>query len=141
MERKADHYEASIYRGELTGPCLVECIAKLRAAFPALTDDFHSVFGSRIKELGFGDKRLKDSINHVIDNCIYPTPTVAQFLTFDKRVKLYTYDQMVKLNNELNGLAFKIYNAVHVGTADKPMWASVQDIQNYNLRIWKKKNN
>jgi len=48
-----------------------------------------------MQESGFSDERLIDSVNHVIKTCIYPTPTMANFLTFDKRVKLYTYNEVV----------------------------------------------
>lgn len=130
----------SIYQDdELTSMGLGLCINSLKSAFPDLNEGFHSVFADRINELGIGNKRLKDSINYVIDNCVYPKPTIAQFLSFDKKIKLYTYNQMLKMNNELQGKAFKLYNSVQIGESDKPLWASVQDISTYKLIRFKNK--
>jgi len=38
-----------------------------------------------------------DAVNNVIDTCQYPTPTLANFLSFDRRAKVYDYDQLVNL--------------------------------------------
>jgi predicted transposase/invertase (TIGR01784 family) len=48
----------------------------------------------RMREKGFSDQRMIDAINNVIDSCQYPTPTMANFLSFDKRVKIYTYNEV-----------------------------------------------
>ena len=50
-----------------------------------------------MKEKGFSDEKLKDAVNHVIDNCRYPVPTIAEFLSFDKVVKIFTYQEAAEL--------------------------------------------
>lgn len=57
---------------------------KVSQAFPTLPEPFYDLLCERIKEHGFTDERLKKSVNYVIDHCIYPTPTIAQFISFDK---------------------------------------------------------
>ena len=80
--------------------------------------EFFDIFIDRIKANNFTDQRLKDAVNYVIDNCVYPTPSIAQFVSFDKKTKLYTYDQLIDFidkyggkmsdyqNSEINGTRF-----------------------------------
>lgn len=126
----------SIYKGELTPKFLAESVIKVRQAFPALPVDFFEIFSDRIKENGFDDQRLNDAIMHVIDNCVYPTPTIAQFISFDKRIKLYNYNQILKLNDELSGKAFEYYRPVRIGENEKPGYAHVNDIKEFKLTLW-----
>lgn len=133
-----DSYELSAYFGQLTPIATAKTIKRLKSAFPDLPDSFHDVISERIFEIGFNDDRFRDAVNHVIDNCVYPKPTIAQFLTFDKRIKLYDYNQYVKLNNELNGMAGKFYKSVEVPGMSKPMWAKITDVEQFNLKLWKK---
>jgi len=134
ITKAGDHYEISIYEDQLTEKGLAEAIGRVFKAFPTLTVDFHDVLGDRIKEKGIGDKRLMDSVNYVIDNCVYPQPTIAQFLTFDKKVKLYDYSQMIKLNDEYNGKGFDYFTRLENG-----YYASNKDIKDFNLKIAKQK--
>jgi hypothetical protein len=87
--------EISIYFGEITPQEGVKQAARVKAAFPSLHPEFFTIFLDRMIEKGFSDKRMIDAVNNVIDTCIYPTPTIANFTTFDKRAKLYTYDEVV----------------------------------------------
>lgn len=125
----------SVYKGDLTTQFVIESSAKLMKSFPALPKEFFEIFGDRIKDNEFNDSRLNDAVNYVIDNCVYPTPTIAQFISFDRNVKLYSYDDMIKKTNE-NKKAFEIYKSVKVKNLPKPMWASINDIQKYNLELY-----
>lgn len=102
---------------------------RIAAAFPQLGGEFYVILAVRINELGIGDQRLMDAVNHVIDNCQYPQPTLAQFLNFDVKVKFYTYAEMLKLNDELNREAFRFYKRLESG-----MYASLNDIEKFNLK-------
>jgi hypothetical protein len=133
--KKEDCFEISIFSGILTNKVIVESSIKLKQAFPALTKDFFSILADRIKEHNYSDDRLKNAINHVIDNCIYPTPTVAQFISFDKRVKLYTYDMVLKMLSE-NHNAFEYYRPIRIKDAKKPFYAHTNDISLFKLEIW-----
>ena len=84
----------SIYQGELNIPFAINQTLKLKKAFPNLPEGFYDILLERVKETGFTDKRLKDAIDTLIDNFIYPTPAIANIIGFDKRVKLYTYQEV-----------------------------------------------
>lgn len=133
--KKDGHFETSIYAGELTKECIAKNTIKLMQSFPALPSGFFDVFSDRIKENNYSDKRLTDAINHVIDNCIYPTPTIAQFISYDKRIKLYTHEQLWKLVDEVRSVGQE-YKAVRIGDNPRPVWANLNDIHEYNLVIW-----
>lgn len=87
----------TIYKGELTMETATKCIAKVKAAFPALAPEFYKVLIERLKDKEFSDQRMTDAINNVIDTCQYPTPTLANFLSYDRRMKLLDYNQLVNL--------------------------------------------
>jgi hypothetical protein len=99
----------SLYSGELSQPVIAENMAKIKAAFPGLPVGFYAILAERLKEKNFCNDRLKDAVNHVIETCIYPQPTIANFLSFDKRKKLFTYDDMLKKVHE-NGSAIWQYH-------------------------------
>jgi hypothetical protein len=81
----------SVYTGPLTPVCIAKNVKRMQDAFPALPKGFYSILGEMIREDGFSDSRLEDAVKHTIRNCTYPTPTLAQVLSFDKRVRLHSY--------------------------------------------------
>ncbi len=125
----------SVYSDELTLEGTAKAIKRLHAAFPALTDDFYTTLADRLKDLKIGNERLADSINYVIDNCEYPTPTIAQFIMFDKKIELLTHEQLVNKNNLYQGIA-KYYKAVKIEGITQPMWAHVNNIEQYKLKLF-----
>jgi len=137
LTRKDSHYEVSIYEGELTTDCVINNIAKLKKAFPALPKEFYDVLADRIKEHNFNNQRLSDSIDSVIDNCVYPTPTIAQFIGYDEKINLYNYHDIIKMNDK-TGIAFKCYRPIKYKDLSKPLYASVEDIERFNLEKWHK---
>ena len=84
----------SVYSGELSTDTVAQNVAKVKAAFPTLTREFFILFMDRVKENGFTNERLIDAVNNVIDHCQYPTPTLANFLSWDKRVKVMSYNDL-----------------------------------------------
>lgn len=123
------HTEVTIYDAVQTEEGVRKCGQRLSAAFPALGPDFFAVLFTRVKEIGIGDVRLLDAVNHVIDHCVYPVPTVANIIAYDQRVKMYDYIQMCKLNDEYNGKAWDYYTRLECG-----MYCSNLDIEKYNLK-------
>lgn len=137
-QEKTGYYEISVYKGELTPVCLAENVVKIKKAFPILPKEFFDVLEERIFENGFSNERLIDAVNNAIDNCIFPTPTIAQFIGYDKKIKLYTYNQVLEMNQELSGKAFNFYKAVKVQEGQKtPVYVHVNDVEKYNLEGWK----
>jgi len=70
----------------LTLKALTKNTLKLKAAFPTLPEEFYDIFLERIKVHDFTDERLNKAIDRVIDTCVYPTPTIANFIQADKDI-------------------------------------------------------
>lgn len=125
--------EISLYKGKLTTKGVVASVAKIKAAFPALPGSFYDALSERIIDNGFCDQRLKDAVNFVIDNCRYPTPTVADFITFNQTVKFKTHDQMC-----LEALNYpdiwKQWLPVKLPDRPKVVWIHANDIDRYKLQ-------
>lgn len=126
--------EISLYSGELTPRALLECSVKVQKAFPALTPGFFEVFGDMLKINNFSDNRLKDAVDHVISNCIYPTPTIAQFISWDKRVKVYKYPEVLQMLEDGDPGAFNRYQRIVVKDLPEPVYIHVNDIAKYNIK-------
>ena len=117
----------SIYIGELTAQTVVACVAKIKAAFPALPKGFYDTFTGRIVEGKFCDERLKDAVNYVIDTCVYPTPTIANFISYDKAVKFKTWYDMTKEG------CWDTFLPVKFPDRPKVVWIHANDIRAFNL--------
>jgi len=131
--RRTGQYSISIYDGELTTECIVNQVKKLKQAFPALPKGFYDILTDRIQEIEFSDKRLTSAVNNLIDTCVYPIPTIANLITWDRRVKLYTYRQMVEMTNEYGAGVWDEYKAVKAPGINIRVFASVLDIETYIL--------
>jgi len=132
--QKNDNYSISIYNDDLTLDCVVSEQVKLANAFPGLKKEFFDILSNRLKENGFTDKRLRDSINYLIDNFTYPIPTIANIISFDKRVKLYNYLQLIEKINE--GDKWGNYHPIKK-IGNKYYYASEIDVKTYNLEVLK----
>jgi len=135
--RKENSFEISIYKDKLTSECVAANTVKLKQSFPALNTGFYDIFYKRLSANNYTDKRLNDAIGHVIDNCVYPTPTIAQFISFDKRIKLFSIDDMYK-KRDISNDAFKTHRPVRIGNNPSPVYASLNDIEEYKLTPWQK---
>jgi len=119
----------SVYQGSLNPGTVFNGMKKLKGAFPQLPKEFYEVLTDRIWANGFSDQRFRDAVNHVIDTCVYPTPTIANIIDFDQRVRLHTYDDMVEMNDKDRGKIFnKRYKRLKNG-----MYASIGDIEKFKL--------
>jgi hypothetical protein len=123
--------EISLYQGELTAQCLVSCISDIKKAFPSLPVGFYDILTDRLADNGFSNDRLTDAVRNVIDTCIYPTPTIAQFISFDKRVKTYTYLQYCDIVEK--GGDGKNYKAIKLKGRPVPVWIHINDVEQYNI--------
>ena len=124
--------EVSIYKGELTTGTIINGVAKIKKAFPLLPMSFYEVLDERFNDNKFTDERLKDAINHVIDTCIFPTPTVAQFISFDKKYKVFTGEQMLKKMDEQGSEIRKCYRVLDV---PELVYVHINDVKKYNLNV------
>lgn len=90
-------YEISIYSGNLTPIVVLQNINRLKTSFPKMSDDFFNILSERLSDNGFSDERMKDAVNYVIDNFQYKELNVSDIIKFDKRVKLYTYNEVCNM--------------------------------------------
>lgn len=125
--------ELSIYRGILTTNCVIENTIKIKNSFPALPEGFYEIFSERIKDCGFTDQRLNDAVKNVIDTCIYPAPTIAQFISWDKRVKVYKYIDIVKMIDD-DPKAFQRYKRIEMEGLPEAVWIHINDIAKYGIK-------
>jgi hypothetical protein len=107
----------------------MEQIKRLRQAFPQIPPGFTDILLDRIKDRGFTDDRLRDSINNLIDNFTYPVPSVANIVSFDKRIKLYTYAEYC----DQISAGFKSTDFSMVKRNGKNFWITVADKEIYNI--------
>lgn len=128
--------QVSIYgKGQVDKDVWGKASIVIKKTYPLLSNDFISVLYERMQEHEFTNERCLESIKHVIDNCVYPTPTIANFVSFDKHIELLTYPQMLKKNDELQGRGFKYYSAVDFGLS-KPLYTSNVNVEKYKLKRW-----
>jgi len=73
---------------------IAKAIKRLRSAFPKMGNGFFDILYERLVKNGFTGQRLEDAVNHVIDSFQYKELNVADVVSFDKRVRLYTYTQI-----------------------------------------------
>lgn len=129
----------SAYTDELlTDVGRVKATVRLKSAFPDLEAPFFDVFFDLAQENNFTERRLMDAVNHVVMNCKYPQPKIAEILSFDSHVELLNYAQYTRKNDELHGQVSKYYKSIRVQGFDKPFWAKIEDIQRYNLELFNK---
>lgn len=107
-------------------------IVRILKAFPNVSDDFVDILFERAIAKGFTHNRFVDSVNNVIDNCQYPTPTLANFLSFDKRIKLLSYNQVC---NEVTSQQAKFEDFTRIFINGKPFWITNADKEQYGLPI------
>ena len=132
---KQSHFEISCFGGEMTETNQLKEVANIKLAFPTLPNGFYLILLDRVRELKISDERLKFAVSHVIDNCEYPSPTIAQFIGFDRKIKLYNQQQIIKMNDDVQGIA-KFYKLVRLIGQSKPLYAHESDIEKYKLELW-----
>lgn len=95
------NHEISIYHGEIANPTIIaQQSAKIQVAFPNLDKLFFTILTERVIKNGFTEQRLKDATEYLIDNFKYPKPSIAEIINFDKKLKLYSHNEVVILIEE-----------------------------------------
>lgn len=88
----------SIYRGEpATAEEVFVGMNRLRTAFPKMSPEFFNLLSERVTAKKFTSARLRDAVNHLIDNFSYKELNVSDVIKFDKRHRLYTYNEVCAL--------------------------------------------
>lgn len=114
----------SLYRDNEASPRdIAISMKRLELAFPKMERGFFDLLAERIIANGFTVSRLKDAVNHVLDNFQYKELNISDIIRFDRRVKLYTYSEVCQLvtsgkavwedfeKRMINGTVFRIKKA------------------------------
>lgn len=109
--QKGNELFLSKYDDNLTPQGIARATILIKQSFPDLELEFYNSFVDLLKESeDMTDMKLHDSVVHVIKNCVYPKPTIANFFQLDSNVKLYSYTEMVELSNKFGGSVWDMYS-------------------------------
>lgn len=123
--------ELSLYTDDLLNiKGTTVAIAKLEKAFPDWDEQLTELLITRAKHHKFTNKRFMDAIDHVIDNYKYQKPHIADIISFDKKVKMYTYNEMLTICSNNNTLpTTDFFKSVLI--QNKRVWVEKSDYVNY----------
>lgn len=125
----------SVYQGKLTKTEIAKQTARIAQVFPKFPKGMMNVLRERFIENNFTDSRLKAAVNHVIDT--YEgwdkLPNIANFISYDKKVKIYTYDEACSYSGGMKNLT-----AVDIGF-ENPRWMLKEEVEKYKIKKWEKK--
>ena len=97
--RSNDYCQVSIYHkgAKATQEQIIRNIAKLEMAFPKMERGFFKILLDRIDANSFSNKRLENAVNYVIDRFQYKELNVADIISWDRKISIYTYQQVCNL--------------------------------------------
>lgn len=123
--------ELSLYNDEIADVKLIATeLRKLKAVFPMLENDFISVLAERISANGFTEQRLKDAISNVIDTFKYQRPNIADIISFDSRIKLYTGKEFC--DAQVSGTPATEFYRHYIG--ERLFFVKIADCERYNFK-------
>lgn len=121
MRRTDSGLEISLYSDEVPTPDDYKIATqRLSIAFPKMTKEFFLLLTEFVARENFTARRLTDAVNHVIMNFQYKELNISDVIKFDRRAKLYTYNEACKLitrgeadwsdfeMREINGKVFRV---------------------------------
>lgn len=65
-----------------------------------MSDNYTAVLMDRMFTNGFTKQRVKDAIGHTIDTFHFKNLNVADIISFDRKVKTYSYNEMIAMCNQ-----------------------------------------
>ncbi len=105
----------SIYSGTPATPMEIASeTAKIAVSFPSLDKLFFTILAERLIKNNFTIDRLQAATGYLIDNFHYKQPTIADIISFDKKVKLYSYNEVLVLIDQ-NKARFEDFHKHWVG--------------------------
>ena len=98
QKKENGEIELSLYEGNLvTESDLNKSLQRLSIAFPRMTPQFFALLTEFIIKDRFTTKRLEDAVNHIIMNFAYKELNISDIIRFDRRARLYTYDELYEM--------------------------------------------
>lgn len=121
MKNSNGEMSVSLYNGRSADPNEIAVgMKRLKVAFPKMDNAFFNLLAERVMDNGFSSERLKHAINHVLDNFQYKELNISDIIRFDKRVRLYSYNEVCVLvskgqasftdfeKREINGIVYRV---------------------------------
>lgn len=98
---KKQSNQLSIYgEGRVSAEILAKNIILIKKAFPRLTQGWFDVLEQMLDEYNFTDERLNDATKNLIVTCQYPEPTISNLLSYDQKIEVYTYDELLETSKD-----------------------------------------
>ncbi|MBK8947182.1 MAG: hypothetical protein IPM32_18230 [Ignavibacteriae bacterium] len=118
----------------LSQSVVIEQTEKILIAFPKLERPFINLLRERFKANNFSDERMIDSVNYVIDNYtgFDKLPQVADFIKYDRKVRVYSHAEVTQYN------LWRNVEAIDIGLSN-PRWIKKEDFEKYKFKKWIKK--
>ena len=119
-----ENREVSLYgEGKVSPECLALNIVKLKDAFPKLENGWYRQLQRFLETERFTDNRFNDAVENLIKTCLYPEPTIATVLGWDKKIKSYTWNELGEISKDYSPDARKKfweqYVVVKIGDQNK----------------------
>lgn len=120
----------SVYSGgNLNTKTVIKQSKRLQGTFPELRPEFFRTLSERVKANKFTDERLEDAINHLIDNFRYPKPTIADIISYDKRIDVHGYSKVCDMVSK--GYSWNEF----IKMPERKAWVLKADAENAGLKI------
>jgi hypothetical protein len=139
---KKQRGELSLYSyGKVTTAVFIECVSEIKKSFPKLPNGWYDVLEKMLDEEKFSNERFIDATKSLIKNCVYPEPTIANIIGYDKTIKVYTYNDLLEHSKDFAPSTRSEY----LNTFDRIQYygelrfARKEEISRFNLPRWIKK--
>jgi hypothetical protein len=93
---------------------LAWAVNRLRDCYPETSSGVFDVIIERIKANHWGDERIRDAIDHLVETHVYATINPANILSWDKRKKLLSYNDMIDEVNKYGESVWKKYEVIEI---------------------------
>ena len=131
---KKDIFEISVYNDQLTPQNIGKYTIELINAFPDIKTEFLEGLKQAILRNKFTDDRFKDAVHNLIDTYHYTVPKIADIISYDNRVRLYTYNEVLNYQAWTDRMPFTdVFKCTEYSVGGKKLWAKITDLQQFNL--------
>ena len=122
----------SIFAGVLTEDHIEKQITLLKNTFPKLKKEWFAILYDFLKEDKFTNERLTAAVRECIRTCVYPEPAMAEILSFDRKIELFYYEDMMKKLSENGIRIWDHYTNIEID--GKSCWCSNSDYDKYKFK-------
>lgn len=106
----------SIYNDNIANDeFILEQIKRLYICFPDTNKEIFKELFNRIKANEFTEKRLQDAIDNIIDTHTFKTITVADVISYDKTIDIYSYVDVCNIAYEKGAEIWDNFSKVVIG--------------------------